>query len=184
MKILSLLLAAMLFFNLFGLSSVSWAQSAASGLFADANELYRRGEYEEARNKYLQITADGVRDARLFYNLGNASFKESRLGDAIVWYERAIQLDPRDDAAVQVDAQRGAGDREADQQARSRQGRHRDVRGHQEAGPGGDRRAGDPRRHALRQPALAGRHAHQLHDRAPADQPPQGARRGRLRCQV
>lgn len=97
MTIQSLLLAAILFFNLFDLSSVSWAQSAASGLFAEANELYRSGEYEEARNKYLQITADGVRDPRLFYNLGNASFKESRLGDAIVWYERAVQLDPRDD---------------------------------------------------------------------------------------
>ena len=66
-------------------------------------------------------------------------------------------------------------------QGHRRQGRHRDVRGHQEAGPGGHRRAGDPRRDALRQPALAGRHAHQLPDRAPADQPPQGARRGRLR---
>ena len=66
-------------------------------------------------------------------------------------------------------------------QGHRRQGRHRDVRRHQEAGPGGDRRAGDPRRDALRQPALAGRHAHQLPDRAPADQPPQGARRDRLR---
>ena len=62
-----------------------------------------------------------------------------------------------------------------------RQGRRRDVRRHQEAGPGGDRRAGDPRRDALRQPALARWHAHQLPDRAPADQPPQGARRDRLR---
>ena len=62
-----------------------------------------------------------------------------------------------------------------------RPGRHRHVRRHQEAGPGGDRRAGDPRRHALRQPALARRHAHQLPDRAPAHQPPQGARRDRLR---
>ena len=42
------------------------------------------------------------------------------------------------------------------------------VRRHQEAGPGGDRRAGDPRRHALRQPALARWHAHQLPDRAPS----------------
>ena len=66
-------------------------------------------------------------------------------------------------------------------QGDGRQGRHDHVRGHQEAGPGGDRRAGDPRRDALRQPALAGRHAHQLPDRAPADQPPQGARRDRLR---
>ena len=62
-----------------------------------------------------------------------------------------------------------------------RQGRHDHVRRHQEAGPGGDRRAGDPRRDALRQPALARWHAHQLPDRAPADQPPQGARRDRLR---
>ena len=66
-------------------------------------------------------------------------------------------------------------------QGHRRQGRHVHVRRHQEAGPGGDRRAGDPRRHALRQPALARRHAHQLPDRAPADQPPQGARRDRLR---
>ena len=44
-----------------------------------------------------------------------------------------------------------------------------------------DRRAGDPRRHALRQPALAGRHAHQLPDRAQAAAAPQGARAARLR---
>ena len=66
-------------------------------------------------------------------------------------------------------------------QGHRRQGRHRDVRRHEEAGPGGDRRAGDPRRDALRQPALARWHAHQLPDGAPADQPPQGARRDRLR---
>ena len=40
--------------------------------------------------------------------------------------------------------------------------RHRAVRRHQAAGPGGDRRAGDPGLHAVRQPALAGRHADQL----------------------
>ena len=40
------------------------------------------------------------------------------------------------------------------------------VRRHQASGAGSRRRAGHPRRHALRQPALAGRHAHQLPDRA------------------
>ena len=54
--------------------------------------------------------------------------------------------------------------------------RHRAVRRHQAAGAGGDRRAGDPRVHALRQPALAGRHAHQLHDRAQASAAAQGPR--------
>ena len=36
------------------------------------------------------------------------------------------------------------------------------LRRHQEAGAGGHRRAGVPGRHALREPPLAGRHAHQL----------------------
>ena len=44
-----------------------------------------------------------------------------------------------------------------------------------------DRRAGHPRRHALRQPALARRHAHQLPDRAQAAAAAQGARGDRLR---
>ena len=45
-------------------------------------------------------------------------------------------------------------------------GGHDPVRGHQAAGPGGHRRAGEARRHALRQPAVARRHAHQLPDHA------------------
>ena len=40
--------------------------------------------------------------------------------------------------------------------------RHHPLRRHQEAGAGAHRRAGRPRRHALRQPALARWHAHQL----------------------
>ena len=59
--------------------------------------------------------------------------------------------------------------------------RHDPVRRHQEAGAGGHRRAGDPGRHAVREPALAGRHAHQLLDRLQAAAAPQGARGDRLR---
>ncbi len=59
--------------------------------------------------------------------------------------------------------------------------RHDPVRRHQEAGPGVHPRAGHPRRHALREPALARRHAHQPPDRLLAREPPQGARAARLR---
>ena len=75
-------------------ASPATGQSAAAGLFAEAN--YRAGEYESARDTYLRIAGEGIRDSRLFYNLGNASFKSSRLGEAIVWYERALRLEPRD----------------------------------------------------------------------------------------
>ena len=52
--------------------------------------------------------------------------------------------------------------RQADRRAR----RLDPVRRHQASGAGSRRRAGAARGHALRQPALAGRHAHQLPDRA------------------
>ena len=72
------------------------AQSAGLGLYNEANELYRRGGFEGAREKYLEVAVSGVRNPRLFYNLGNASFKSGRLGEAILWYERALRIDPRD----------------------------------------------------------------------------------------
>ena len=72
------------------------AQSIAAGLYNEANTHYRRGEYVEAHEKYGQIAASGLRNAALFYNLGNASFKLERIGEAILWYERALRLAPRD----------------------------------------------------------------------------------------
>ena len=48
--------------------------------------------------------------------------------------------------------------------------------GHQEAGPGAGRPGGDPRQPAVRQQALARRHAHQLRDDQEADRPARAAR--------
>ena len=73
------------------------AQSAALGLYSEGNDLYRRGEFAAARTRYLAAAGTGARDARLFYNLGNACFKDGRLGEAVVWYERARRLSPRDE---------------------------------------------------------------------------------------
>ena len=69
--------------------------------------------------------------------------------------QRALHHRPAPDAHLRRPRLRV---RQGDRRAR----RHDPVRRHQEAGPGVDRRAGHPGRHALRQPALAGRHAHQL----------------------
>ena len=81
---------------LLGLAASLRAESAAVGLFVEGNEAYRRADYGAARAKFLEAVANGVRDARLFYNLGNACFKSERLGEAVVWYERARRLSPRD----------------------------------------------------------------------------------------
>jgi tetratricopeptide (TPR) repeat protein len=73
------------------------AQSVATGQYNEANALYRAGEFDQARLTYLEVTATGVQDARLYYNLGNACFKSSKLGEAILWYERARRLAPHDE---------------------------------------------------------------------------------------
>ncbi len=60
--------------------------------------------------------------------------------------------------------------------ARGRRRRQGAVRRHQALGARRDAEGSRPLRHALRQPALARRHAHQLQDHPPVDQAPEGAR--------
>ena len=73
------------------------AQSAAAGQYNEANALYRAGDFAAARRTYLEVVDAGVQDARLYYNLGNACFKAGKLGEAILWYERARRLVPHDE---------------------------------------------------------------------------------------
>ncbi len=54
--------------------------------------------------------------------------------------------------------------------------RHHPVRRHQATGTGGHRERGGPCQHALRQPALVGRHAHELLHRAQASAAAEGPR--------
>jgi hypothetical protein len=79
------------------LNGMAVAQSATANLYNQANGLYNNGQFEAARDRYRQVVEYGVEDARLFYNLGNAHFKAGELGQAILWYERALRLAPRDD---------------------------------------------------------------------------------------
>lgn len=71
-------------------------QSAAAQMYNAANRLYADGRFAAARDMYLQVAAAGTEDARLFYNLGNAHLKCGALGKAVLWYERARRLAPRD----------------------------------------------------------------------------------------
>jgi tetratricopeptide (TPR) repeat protein len=70
--------------------------STPDELFAKANDAYEAGHYGEAAESYETILRYGVRDPRVYYNLGNARFKMGRLGLSILSYERALRLDPDD----------------------------------------------------------------------------------------
>src|SRR3989339_1997616 len=73
----------------------------ASGVFADAdfnaaNKLYESGKYTESAAAYNTIIGDGNQSAEVYYNLGNSYFKEKKLGLAILSYEKALKISPRD----------------------------------------------------------------------------------------
>ena len=61
-----------------------------------ANQLYNAGHYSEAAAIYEQLISQGGRDSALYYNLGNAYAQQGDLGRAILNYQRAAQLAPRD----------------------------------------------------------------------------------------
>jgi tetratricopeptide (TPR) repeat protein len=75
----------------------SVAQQADS-LFAMANAAYSSSNYLQAIEMYQQILDQGHESAELYFNLGNAYYKENYLPKAILYYEKAKLLDPADDA--------------------------------------------------------------------------------------
>ena len=69
---------------------------SAHTLFAKANALYKQNKYEEALSLYERLLAQGNVDPVLYYNTGNAYTQLHRPGPAVLMYERALRLDPRD----------------------------------------------------------------------------------------
>ena len=66
-------------------------------LFEKANSAYQNGNYEVAINTYQQILDSGQTSAELYYNLGNAHYKMNHVAPSIYFYEKALQLDPKDE---------------------------------------------------------------------------------------
>lgn len=70
------------------------AQSEES--FQRANALYNQEKYQEAIESYQSIVANGYESAEVYYNLGNAHYKLSNIGQSIYYYEKALMLSPGD----------------------------------------------------------------------------------------
>lgn len=60
------------------------------------DDYYKSQMYEEAIEGYLNIVNDNKESSELYYNLGNAYFKSSNLPKAILYYEKALLLNPND----------------------------------------------------------------------------------------
>lgn len=70
--------------------------ATATETMSTANQLYETGQFTPAAQAYQQLVDQGFGGSDLYYNLGNAYFKQGDMGRAILNYRRAEQLAPRD----------------------------------------------------------------------------------------
>lgn len=71
-------------------------QASALNLYNQGCALYEKSDFKGARESLLQAASTGWQNPALFYNLGNCYFRLGDLGRAILYYEKAKQLAPRD----------------------------------------------------------------------------------------
>jgi tetratricopeptide (TPR) repeat protein len=68
----------------------------AEQVFKEAAQAYQQGNYVGAIEKYESILKASVFSKELYYNLGNAYYRNNQTGKAILNFERALRLDPSD----------------------------------------------------------------------------------------
>ncbi len=90
-----IIITAVLIFPLkAGISSESRQQREE--LYFQSNQDYKDDRFQEAVQGYEELIRSGIKSGHLYYNLGNAYFRMDNLGKAILNYERARLLIPRD----------------------------------------------------------------------------------------
>ena len=71
--------------------------SQAEDTFEKANSAYADDQFEEATKLYNQVLDEGLVSSELYFNLGNAYFKQNDLANAIYHYEKALQYNRGDE---------------------------------------------------------------------------------------
>ena len=80
--------------SILSLISLSTLMADPSAQFAKANQEYAAGDFKAAIENYEELVRSGQDTPNLFYNLGNAYFRQNNFGRAILNYERALALEP------------------------------------------------------------------------------------------
>ena len=83
--------AALLF-----LATASVAAEKCEGIEA-GTKAYNENDFERAIDEWRTCVDEGIVNADLYYNLGNAYYRSGKLGFAIFYYKSALRLHPSDD---------------------------------------------------------------------------------------
>lgn len=85
-------------FLIFSISTVLYVNAQeADSLLRKANDLYTKGNYQDAANIYETIIKLGYESSELYFNTANSYYKQNVIAHAILNYEKAIRLAPNDE---------------------------------------------------------------------------------------
>lgn len=88
------LLSVLMLFAALPFTAEAQQKNYMDSLWNAANQAYTEGRWSDAVNDYCMISDSGLESARLYCNTGNAYFKDGNVPMAILYYERALKLDP------------------------------------------------------------------------------------------
>jgi len=90
------LILILLFSSVFIMNAFADEQGKAQSMFYQGNTHYSEEKFEQAIDDYESALSSGFASGPLYYNLGNAYFKDGRLGKAVLNYLKAKRLIPKD----------------------------------------------------------------------------------------
>jgi len=88
-----------IFYILFTVFTVNIFAENFENIFQNANESYKKGDYQKAINLYQLIEKSNESDI-LYYNMGNAYAKLEKFGYAILYYEKSLSINPNNSDAL------------------------------------------------------------------------------------
>lgn len=65
-------------------------------IFEQANKLYQEGDFQQAAELYSSLIEEDYYSEELFYNLGSTYYRLNRHAEAILYYEKALKLNPNE----------------------------------------------------------------------------------------
>lgn len=83
----------LLFSFVIGLNSI-FAQESDMQLFQKANQLYEQEKYSKAVQLYEELNEKGYISEDLYFNMGNAYFKSKDIAHSVLYYEKALKINP------------------------------------------------------------------------------------------